>query len=92
MSAANTAPLTDGAGHDEPELFSVRYRPHRSLDQRGFMVVMFIVAGISFICGLAFLMMGGRGRCSGCSGSTSSPSGGPSGSISAPPAPARKSP
>lgn len=57
MSAANTLPH-DGAAADEPALFSVRYQPHRSLDRRGFMVVMFVIAGISFVCGLAFLMMG----------------------------------
>lgn len=58
MSAANTAFPTEGAGFDEPELFSVRYQPHRSLGPRGFLVVMGIIAGISFVCGLAFLMMG----------------------------------
>ncbi|MPT21952.1 MAG: DUF2244 domain-containing protein [Starkeya sp.] len=58
MSAANTAVSNEGAGFDEPELFSVRYQPHRSLGPRGFLVVMGIIAGISFVCGLAFLMMG----------------------------------
>ena len=58
MSAANTAFPTEGAGFDEPELFSVRYQPHRSLGPHGFLVVMGIIAGISFVCGLAFLMMG----------------------------------
>ncbi|SCW57282.1 DUF2244 domain-containing protein [Ancylobacter rudongensis] len=58
MSAANTASPNESAGFDEPELFSVRYQPHRSLGPRGFLVVMCIVAGISFVCGLAFLMMG----------------------------------
>lgn len=58
MSAANTVSPIEGAGLPEPELFSVRYQPHRSLGPRGFMVVMAIIAGISFVCGLAFLMMG----------------------------------
>ncbi|WP_428028819.1 DUF2244 domain-containing protein [Ancylobacter sp.] len=58
MSAASTLPPEDAFGAAEPALFSARYQPHRSLDQRGFMVVMFIVAGISFVCGLAFLLMG----------------------------------
>lgn len=58
MSAANTAFPNEGAGFDEPELFSVRYQPHRSLGPQGFLVVMGIIAGISFVCGLAFLMMG----------------------------------
>jgi uncharacterized membrane protein len=58
MSAANTASANEGAGFEEPELFSVRYQPHRSLGPRGFLVVMGIIAGISFVCGLAFLMMG----------------------------------
>lgn len=58
MSAANTTPLHDDEATAEPELFSARYQPYRSLDQRGFMVVMVIVAGISFVCGVAFLLMG----------------------------------
>ena len=38
--------------------FSVILRPNRSLSPRGFMVVMAILIGVSFIAGLAFLMMG----------------------------------
>lgn len=58
MNTANTASLPDDDGLAEPTLFAVRYQPYRSLDQRGFLVVMIIVAGISFVCGLTFLLMG----------------------------------
>lgn len=43
---------------DEPRLFEARFTPYRSLDERGFLIVMAIVAGISFVCGFAFLLMG----------------------------------
>lgn len=43
---------------DEPLLYEARFTPYRSLDERGFLIVMAIVAGISFVCGFAFLLMG----------------------------------
>ncbi len=46
------------AAEAEPTLYEVRLTPYRSLDERGFLIVMAIVAGISFVCGVAFLMMG----------------------------------
>lgn len=58
MNAASTAPHFDDDGHAEPTLFAARLTPYRSLDQRGFLIVMIIVAGISFVCGTAFLLMG----------------------------------
>lgn len=58
MNAANTAGHPGDEDAAEPTLLSVRYQPHRSLNQRGFMIVMGVVAGISFVCGIAFLMMG----------------------------------
>ncbi|WP_454683356.1 DUF2244 domain-containing protein [Ancylobacter moscoviensis] len=58
MSAAKTASGRDDRDDAEPTLFEARYHPYRSLDERGFMIVMIIVAGISFVCGLAFLLMG----------------------------------
>lgn len=42
----------------EPPLFSAVMTPHRSLDRRGFMIVMLAVAGMSFVAGLVFLAAG----------------------------------
>jgi uncharacterized membrane protein len=43
---------------DEPTLFEARLKPHRSLSRAGFVAVMLVIAGISFVAGTAFLMMG----------------------------------
>ena len=42
----------------EPELFSALLRPHRALSRTGFFVLMGFVCTVSFIAGLAFLLMG----------------------------------
>src|ERR1700758_4235407 len=42
----------------EAELFSARLRPHRSLGRNGFLVLMGFVSTVSFVAGLAFLLMG----------------------------------
>jgi uncharacterized membrane protein len=42
----------------EPTLFSATITPHRSLGRIGFLIVMVIFGGISFISGIAFLLMG----------------------------------
>ncbi|GLK83449.1 DUF2244 domain-containing protein [Ancylobacter defluvii] len=55
--AAGSFAGAEAAG-EEPTLFRVRLAPHRSLDQRGFRIVMLIVAAVSLVCGTAFLMMG----------------------------------
>src|SRR5271156_4845820 len=44
--------------NDEPELFSARLTPHRSLNRTGFLVVMAFVSVVSFAAGVAFLLMG----------------------------------
>src|SRR6202161_4276543 len=51
------------AGNDfdpngEPELFSARLTPHRSLNRTGFLVLMAFLTVVSFAAGLAFLLMG----------------------------------
>jgi uncharacterized membrane protein len=51
------------AGNDfdpaaQPELFSARLTPHRSLNRTGFLVVMAFISVVSFAAGLAFLLMG----------------------------------
>ena len=51
------------AGNDfdpdaQPEIFSALLTPHRSLNRTGFLVVMAFVTLVSFVAGLAFLLMG----------------------------------
>jgi uncharacterized membrane protein len=51
------------AGNDfdpdaQPEIFSALLTPHRSLNRTGFLAVMAFVTFVSFVAGLAFLMMG----------------------------------
>ena len=48
----------DNDPNPEPTLFSAVMTPHRSLGQSGFVIVMLLVAGVSFIAGLVFLMAG----------------------------------
>lgn len=42
----------------EPTLFSAILTPHRSLSASGFVIVMALIGGVSFISGMAFLLMG----------------------------------
>jgi uncharacterized membrane protein len=42
----------------EPELFSALLTPHRSLNRTGFVVLMAFLSLVSFVAGVAFLMMG----------------------------------
>ncbi len=42
----------------EPELFSARLTPYRSLNRTGFVVVMTCLCAVSFVAGIACLMMG----------------------------------
>jgi uncharacterized membrane protein len=55
MTAQNRS---DNRPDGEPAIFSAIITPHRSLSQRGFLVVMGLIAGISFIGGVAFYMIG----------------------------------
>ncbi len=48
----------DNDPNSEPTLFSAVMTPHRSLGEGGFVIMMLMVAGVSFIAGLAFLMAG----------------------------------
>src|SRR3981189_1139386 len=43
---------------DPPKLFSARLAPHRSLNRAGFLVLMGFLSAVSFVAGLAFLLMG----------------------------------
>jgi uncharacterized membrane protein len=42
----------------EPELFSALLTPHRSLNRTGFVVLMTFISAVSFVAGIASLMMG----------------------------------
>ncbi len=48
----------DNAGVDEPTLFSAVLTPHRSLGRTGFVVLMCLIGGISFVAGLVFFIAG----------------------------------
>jgi uncharacterized membrane protein len=42
----------------EPTIFAATITPHRSLGRVGFLIVMAIFGGVSFVSGIAFLLMG----------------------------------
>jgi uncharacterized membrane protein len=43
---------------DEPPIFSATITPHRSLGSVGFLVLMLVIGGISFVAGMVFLIAG----------------------------------
>lgn len=47
-----------GARDDVPALFEATLEPHRSLSPRGFLILMTTVATVSFVAGMAFVMIG----------------------------------
>jgi uncharacterized membrane protein len=42
----------------EPTIFSATITPHRSLGRVGFMVLMLVIGGVSFVAGMVFLIAG----------------------------------
>ena len=42
----------------DPKIFSAVITPHRSLGSTGFLVLMLCIGGVSFISGMAFLLLG----------------------------------
>jgi len=48
----------DNGTADEPRIFSAVITPHRSLDSTGFLIVMLCLGGMSFVSGMAFVLMG----------------------------------
>ena len=46
------------APQPEPALFSALLTPHRSLSSTGFLVVIGLIAGLSFMAGIMFLLLG----------------------------------
>jgi uncharacterized membrane protein len=53
------AAMTPDNDHcDEPTIFSATITPHRSLGSVGFLVLMLVIGGISFVAGMVFLIAG----------------------------------
>ena len=48
----------DNADDLEPTIFSATLTPHRSLGHIGFLVLMLLFGGVSFITGVLFLVIG----------------------------------
>jgi uncharacterized membrane protein len=48
----------DNDPHPEPTIFSATITPHRSLGRVGFLVLMLVIGGISFVAGMVFLIAG----------------------------------
>jgi uncharacterized membrane protein len=48
----------DNAAPEEPTLFSAVLTPHRSLGRTGFVILMCLIGGISFVAGLVFFIAG----------------------------------
>jgi uncharacterized membrane protein len=42
----------------DPALFAARLTPHRSLSRAGFLLLMAVLGGISFVAGMVFLVLG----------------------------------
>src|SRR6204780_5548804 len=42
----------------EPKIFSALVTPHRSLSSTGFLIFMLCIGGLSFVCGLMFIVIG----------------------------------
>jgi len=49
---------TDNAADLEPTIFSATLTPHRSLGRAGFLILMLLFGGVSFVTGIVFLLMG----------------------------------
>src|SRR5262249_14226008 len=52
------AMIPDNDHSGEPTIFSVTITPYRSLGSGGFVVLMVVIAGISFVAGMVFLIAG----------------------------------
>jgi uncharacterized membrane protein len=50
--------VTDNAADLEPTIFSATLTPHRSLGRVGFLILMMLFGGISFVTGMLFLVIG----------------------------------
>lgn len=50
--------ITDNTDDLEPTIFSATLTPHRSLGRVGFVLLMSLFGGVSFVTGIVFLLMG----------------------------------
>jgi uncharacterized membrane protein len=50
--------MADNIDELEPTIFSATITPHRSLSSAGFLALMIVFGGVSFVSGMAFLLMG----------------------------------
>lgn len=58
MSTGNEIEGTNSEDPREVQIFSALLTPHRSLNRTGFLAVMLFLSAVSFVTGVAFLMMG----------------------------------
>src|SRR3954466_11462955 len=58
MTTGNEIERERSGSEAEPQIFSARLTPHRSLNRTGFLAVMLFLSAVSFVTGLVFLMMG----------------------------------
>jgi uncharacterized membrane protein len=58
MSTGNEIAPERSESETEPRIFSALLTPHRSLNRTGFLALMLFLSVVSFVTGLAFLMMG----------------------------------
>ena len=49
---------SDNDAFAEPAIFSAIITPHRSLNSTGFLILMLVIGGISFVSGMMFLVIG----------------------------------
>jgi uncharacterized membrane protein len=50
--------MSDDNAFADPKIFSAVITPHRSLTPRGFLILMLCLGGLSFVSGMAFVLMG----------------------------------
>lgn len=50
--------MSDDNAFADPKIFSAVITPHRSLTPRGFLILMLGLGGLSFVSGMAFVLMG----------------------------------
>src|SRR5574338_1098102 len=53
-----SAMIPDNADDHDPTIFSATLTPHRSLGRVGFLVLMIVFGGVSFVAGMLFLAIG----------------------------------
>src|SRR5262245_27154281 len=58
MPSALTPMTCDNDQSGEPTIFSATITPHRSLGSLGFLIVMVVLGGVSFVAGMVFLALG----------------------------------